>query len=1064
MVGLSYVQLGWLSSAISFAYDHALKPIFEVVSNIMSMIFHALFDHVLLPILETAFSLQIELFKTLFMNFLYNLLFRIMRVVMMALDAVERIFQTFAGLRTVYVRNETTGVMQNTGSLLEAVFRMKEIQIALIGMIGGAFVLTFMIALFATIKSAGNMGETKNTPSRVMRLTARAVLRLVLIPVLSLFLILLGDAILLSIRIAMNPNDIRMSNVIFCISTLDAVRDDTHNDAAYYNSSSRSAALAKKGAKSAEEVGDYGITDKYRRPYLIGVDEDEERDEVPLGLGRIVNDVTSFFGVSKSEGKDKNRLYVVLQDFDIARMDWFIAIGVTVVMIIMFGQLAFNALGRIFDCLLLLLVQPYFAATMPLDEGKRLEKWQDAFLGRLVSGYGTVVAVNIYFDVIALVFSGKVAFFGAGTTPAVDYITKIFFVFAGIFAIQKGGPVITGIMDANMAAREVQSYNNGEKAVMLGFKAATYPIRKAASKAFNSLLGQISGNDVSAPGGGKGEAALQNLLANEGIKKLADGGNPTPGKGDAFGKPGGGAAGPKNVQFKGKGNSPTSLGGASSTPGSAKYSGSKNQEGRVTPSVAGAGRPSGAGQAFKDKNRNQEQVKPQGGLDPKDPKSLSALNAIKEKDQKFGKAQDGLDLKDLEALNGVLGQGQEGQDQLGGLPNPAGPDSFLHAGDQKLEYDANNPYIKIGDRDEQEREERKKYEEELLQQLDEASLAGAESGIGIDLDGDGSIGGLFGAEGSINDIDGDGLDMNDILGAEKKDADMHDILGAQDPLAGLGGASHSGGGSQNSASMADLLGGQQNNLFEQQQSNNQSAQGQNNASMADLLGGQQNNLFEQQQSNNQFAQGQNNASMADLLGGQQNNLFEQQQSNNLFGQDQNNLFEQQDDILAGAMSSGASINDDPLGEMYSDPLAGMYQDPFAGMNTDPLAGMNTDPLAGMNTDPLAGMNNDPFAQNNDLIGGQQNLFGEQNNPFGEQPDPFGQDPDPLGMKDLFGNQSDPFGQQPDPYAQPQDPFGKLNDPFAQDNKNPFGEQTDPFGQDQDPLGMNKLFDDDGDSV
>ena len=58
-----------------------------------------------------------------------------------------------------------------------------------------------------------------------------------------------------------------------------------------------------------------------------------------------------------------------------------------------------------------------------------------------------------------------------------------------------------------MAAREVQSYNNGEKAVMLGFKAATYPIRKAASKAFNSLLGQISGNDVSAPGGGKGEAS-----------------------------------------------------------------------------------------------------------------------------------------------------------------------------------------------------------------------------------------------------------------------------------------------------------------------------------------------------------------------------------------------------------------------------------------------------------------------------------------------------------------------------------------------------------------------------
>ncbi len=823
MYGLSYVQLGWLQSAINYVYEHALKPVFEVVSNILSSIFHALFDHVLLPILEAALSLQIELFKALFKNFLYNFLYRLMRVVMMALDAVESTFRTFAGLRTVYVRNETTGVMENAGSLIEAVFRMKSIQTALLGMIGAAFVLTFLLALFATIKAAGNMGETKNTPSRVMRLTARAVLRLILIPLLSLFLILLGDAILLSIRIAMNPNDVRMSNVIFCIATLDAVREDTHSDADYYNSSSRTAALAKKGAKSAEEVGDYGITDKYRRPYLIGVDSDEEKDSAPLGFGRIVNDVTSFFGVNDSYGKDKNRLYVVLDDFDIARFDWFIAIGVTVILIILFGQLAFNAVARIFDCLLLLLVQPFFAATMPIDEGKRLEKWQDTFLARLVSGYGTIVAVNIYFDVIELVFAGKVAFFGAGTTPAVDYITKIFFVLAGIFAIQKGGPIVTGIMDANMAAREVQSYNNGERAVMLGFKAATYPVRRAAGKAFNALLGQISGNDVSAPGNGKGDAALQQMIANEGIKKLADGGDPKPGKGDAFGKPGGGAAGPKNVQFKGKGNGPATQSGASSTPGSAKYSGSKNQEGGVSPSITGERKkPAGTGQSFQGKNRNQELVKPQGGLDPKDPKSLSALNAVKDKEQELRKqerrkAQDGIELKDLSALDAAAkGKGQEPKKPQDGLPNPAGPNSFLHAGDQKLEYDADNPYVKIGQRDEEERKDKKKLDKELQQQLDEASLSGAESSIGIDLDGDGSIGGLFGTGvGSINDVDGDGLDMKDILqmGNQGADTDMHSMLGSKDP-AGLGGQSvqpQSNPFEQQSNPFA-----QQSNPFEQQ--------------------------------------------------------------------------------------------------------------------------------------------------------------------------------------------------------------------------------------------------------
>ena len=695
-----YVQLGWLQTAVTWVYQHSLKPLFDLMSNVISTIFDAFFSYVLLPILKGVYGVQIEVFKALFMNILYNLLFRFTRVVMWVLDAVENIFRTFAGLNPVYIQ-DANGKLHESTSLLVALFQNSNIRGALLGMIMVSFVLCFLTSIFATIRAIGDLGGNDGkirSINRVMRLTGSALLRLILIPLMGLFLVVLGDAVLLSIDNATNAEHTEVSDILFTMSTLDAVRKDVKDgDSEFYNSSTRSAALAGLKASEAQKYADFGLMDKYRKPYYLGRPvEDEWMRPIKEALGT-------------ADTKKREFMAEVLETFDIRRMDYFIAIGGTVLFIYLFGTMAVSMIARIFDCVILLLVEPFFAATMPLDEGKKFDKWQEVFIGRLISGYGMIVGVNIYLKVIALVFSGKVAFFGEGTTPSVDYITRIVFILAGAYAITQAGPVVTGIMSAQAGAREKEMMTQGGVITRAAMGVMTAPGRFAASLVWNE--------GVAAAKGGVAELF-------SGKYSLLNGGNPRPGVGDAFGTPGAGK-GPGGAPFNGK-----------------KIEGPGGTAIQTGTGIGGTGGAGTGGGAFGGKKG--EPVPTVG----------SAINGTE------------TDLAGTLGTNGTAGTGQQFTESnkptgfegpLGGLDAPIGgakPGVFSFL-DQPGEQ--NEEYTWIGQRDQEEREERKKYEELLGSQFDDIALNAAESETGMDLNGDGFI------VGSINDVDDDDDDDTPVI-------------------------------------------------------------------------------------------------------------------------------------------------------------------------------------------------------------------------------------------------------------------------------------------------------------
>ncbi len=665
-----YVQLGILKDIFDWIYDNILSPVFKFIGDLLGTIFETLFNNLLMPLLEMELNVIIEIVGTMVMNFLYNLLFQVARLLLWVLDAVERIFRTLAGLEPVYFTGDS-GVKEESGSLLLTMLNTRTIRSALLGMILASVALCFLIAIFATIRAAGDMSG-KRSVSEVLHRTGRSLVKLITIPFMALVIVATGDAVLLGINNATAQDQVPVSQILFTMSTLDAVREEDFPDAKYYNVSTRSSALAKKNAPDPSTVADFGMKDKYRRQLYYGE-------------------------------LDRDNIREVLRIFDIRRIDYIICVGLTAVFIFLFGVMAVNMASRIFDCLLLLLVEPFFAAAIPLDEGKKFDKWKELFLGRLISGYGIIVGVNLYLSVIGLIFSGKIQFFGPKTTPAVEYLVEIFFVAIGAWTIYKAGPVVTGIMSAQAGVREASVSAQSQQITAQTAAFLTSPIRRIAGAAVQ----------------GGWEAMKQGLsrLTDGSLGGTGGGGSVAPAGTGAFGQMTG--TGPTGVHFNGK----WSVGGM--TPVSGVHFGTKagtlgSARGELT-GLHGA-QTAGTGDEL-------DTLLGIGGRGPLDANGFVGGDEMETifdvgGSSLFNEGDAGMSA----AFTGGGGIGRPVSHPPGGLAAP-----------YRSQADAADEYVWIGQRDQQEREERKKREEELRAQAQKSATDAAESSTGMDLDGDGKV-------------------------------------------------------------------------------------------------------------------------------------------------------------------------------------------------------------------------------------------------------------------------------------------------------------------------------------
>ncbi|MBO6132944.1 MAG: hypothetical protein J6P05_01230 [Lachnospiraceae bacterium] len=483
---MSAVQLGLFQSVLDWVFEHILNPIWNWLSDLLSGGFKVLGD-ALKGVFQLIFDTVLKSIIESILEWFYMQIYLLEAAILLILDCIEDSFNVVCGLTPIYI-----GKTRMT--LLDAVYYQPTVRKMVGAMIVIGLVLCFFCAILATIRSTLELGGRENKPvTHVLRMAGRSMLVFITIPLVSMIMLAMSGAILNSIDLAMNQGKEKTSiaRIIFCISTLDALdAGKLGGDAAKYNSSNSAVA------------NDMGISDKYRKEFYI-----VNKDDLVPAFANLVR---------------------VKSKFLFRKMDFVVGILGAVYFTIIMCMVLFVFIGRIFDVIVLLIVEPLFVAPMPLDDGEHFQKWFALFIGKLFAGFGTIVAMRVYLSVVEMIFTHQISFTDRSGTGAriQDYLISLIFCAGGAYAVQHIGPVITGILSETAAKSEQDMGAVGASAGSFITNLEGQAMAYAGGKMMDTT-GQIGGWVTGMISGANVEAAGRAME-----KKLAGSGNAFDGKRD----------------------------------------------------------------------------------------------------------------------------------------------------------------------------------------------------------------------------------------------------------------------------------------------------------------------------------------------------------------------------------------------------------------------------------------------------------------------------------------------------------------------------------------------------
>ena len=122
--------------------------------------------------------------------------------------------------------------------------------------------------------------------------------------------------------------------------------------------------------------------------------------------------------------------------------------GLCILVMFVFSSLTF--IQRIFDIILLYIISPVSISTIPLDDGNRFRLWRDMLIAKVLSAYGIVLTMNLFFMIIPQV--SQIQFF---SNTFQNGVVHILFLIGGAFAVSKANLLIAQLCGNQAGGREL---------------------------------------------------------------------------------------------------------------------------------------------------------------------------------------------------------------------------------------------------------------------------------------------------------------------------------------------------------------------------------------------------------------------------------------------------------------------------------------------------------------------------------------------------------------------------------------------------------------------------------
>lgn len=438
---MEMVYLGLFDQIFNQVLDRILMPVFNFVISILNVslafIFNDLLGSFLIPILEIAFDKYILACGFLFGTTSYEIL---VKPCFSILDTVERAFDVFIGLdNVIYYPNGTAGMAVTDKTLLETLFSFPTVQNAfwLIALSGIGIAL--LLSIYGVARSALDLDfENKKPVSHVMSQLFKAVVGTFLIPFMIFMVINLANVMLKTLDTTINVGNSQseamenstLGSSLFVMCTSNAAWDGTKN----------------RSKRVIQGTG-HGI-------------KLEVYDEINPDFD-LMEDPRDKFLANDKLYNYRNSL-MVWKYFNPGKFDYLgLYTGIFVMVILLICMI--SLIKRLLELLILYMVSPYFVAIMPLDDGEKFKQWFSMFLGKLFTGYGSLVALKVYLMLMPVFMRGGIELPNSSVTAG-DILYYVFAI-GGAWTVYKSSSLLTSLINVSAGRSEEQSMAAGAGAL-----------------------------------------------------------------------------------------------------------------------------------------------------------------------------------------------------------------------------------------------------------------------------------------------------------------------------------------------------------------------------------------------------------------------------------------------------------------------------------------------------------------------------------------------------------------------------------------------------------------------
>ena len=330
-----------------------------------------------------------EWLTDVFFGWIYDVFYTLQKSICYLLDFIRDIFCKLAGIETVKIDGSEEEIL--THFILSPAIRNAFLGVLLVGVI-----LLFVFVIIAIIKSEAADPQHKKTKGQILVKSLQSFIIFLLIPFLLIAGIMLANVVVGAIHASMTGSMVDGNTA----STIGGQILVTSGYDAY--------------------IGPAGSRAEIERMFVTGQ-------------------------------LDYNSLSVVKRYYDLSEMNFFVGIAGGLVILVMFVMSAVMFVQRIFDIILLYIVSPASVSTIPLDDGGRFRIWREMLVSKVLSAYGIILSMNIFFLVVPQI--SQITFFGNAFK---DGIVQLLFVIGGAFSITKANMIIAQLTGSNAGMQEMQ--------------------------------------------------------------------------------------------------------------------------------------------------------------------------------------------------------------------------------------------------------------------------------------------------------------------------------------------------------------------------------------------------------------------------------------------------------------------------------------------------------------------------------------------------------------------------------------------------------------------------------